>query len=114
MTEPGVDLTSLRELTGGDLELEKELFEEFIWSATKLIASLHGCYSDDAKEDWYQYAHAIMGLAANLGAMPLAEKGRIAQQLSEEGSAEQKQAIIPEIEAEFALAKAFLENEMRS
>jgi len=77
VTELCVDLSNLRELTDGDKELEAELFEEFIESSQKLLATLE---NSDSPTEWSKAAHALKGISANLGAMTLSEIARTAQE----------------------------------
>lgn len=113
MSEPVVDLSNLRELTDGDTELERELFAEFIASSAEMLKNMQSLCVDGYNEDWYQNAHALKGLAANLGANKMMEAGKLAQDSSESPAAE-KQSILTTLEADFSAAKMFLENEMNS
>ncbi|MCS5595827.1 MAG: Hpt domain-containing protein [Alphaproteobacteria bacterium] len=64
MTAP-VDLTNLREITEGDEALEAELFHDFISSFEDILLQMH---SKTIEEGWAKDAHALKGLASNLGA----------------------------------------------
>jgi len=64
-----VDLTNLRSMTDGDAEMEKALFEEFFSSFEAGMASLQKNIGD--AEAWEKEAHALKGVALNLGAMEL-------------------------------------------
>ncbi|MCD8526098.1 MAG: Hpt domain-containing protein [Alphaproteobacteria bacterium] len=74
MTDGIIDLTNFRRATGGDLELEQELFEEFIQSSQTLIQKLQShCRGEADGEAWRSAAHAMKGICLNLGAQTLAD-----------------------------------------
>jgi HPt (histidine-containing phosphotransfer) domain-containing protein len=107
MNDP-VDLTSLREMIGNDIELEKSLFELFITSSDESIAQLEQSCTEGENINWKNHAHAFKGSAANIGAGKLAEHCGTAQKLFN-ASATEKQQILHDIKAEYAITKTFLE-----
>ena len=70
MNDP-VDLNVLRQMTDGDAALEQELFAEFFTSFEAGIAALKRLTDPAHQEDWRKQAHALKGMAVNLGAMAL-------------------------------------------
>ena len=69
---PEVDMTALRELTGGDADFERELVETFISSGdqclTEILSALHVADFDTIGKR----AHALKGASANIHASGLA------------------------------------------
>lgn len=105
MAEP-VDLANLHSMTDGDAEMEKALFSEFFNSFEKGISVLHQGSAGDS-EVWRKQAHALKGIALNLGAYQL---GALCKQAQEEyqSHADKKSALTNDIEAEYAQVKDFL------
>lgn len=68
-----LDLTGLREMTGGDIELERALFSEFLRAGEGFVQLLNASCDDAQAEQWRKTAHAFKGVAFNLGAMKLGE-----------------------------------------
>lgn len=103
-----VDLTNLRTMTDGDVEMERELFQEFFTSCESNILQLAHSIRDKNLESWRAHAHAIKGVAYNLGATRLGDLCKHAQENPEQGSAE-KLAALEEIQASYQAVKQFLE-----
>lgn len=80
-----LNLSNLRNSIGDDRELEQELFEEFRTSTLQLLEDLAASCQTENNEKWRQTAHALKGIAANLGAVRMAEICRTAQTSAEEG-----------------------------
>jgi len=69
---PEVDMIALRELTGGDLDFERELVETFVSSGDQCLAEiLNACRVSDF-ETIGKRAHALKGASANIHAVGLA------------------------------------------
>jgi PAS domain S-box-containing protein len=69
---PEVDLIALREITGGDLDFERELLETFVSSGDQCLAEiLNACRVNDF-ETIGKRAHALKGASANIHAVGLA------------------------------------------
>lgn len=109
MTNPCVDLSDLRELTDGDPEIEAELFEEFISSSNELVEILKTSTQANNNESWRKAAHALKGIAGNLGAAQLSEYALQAQEAFE-SSPESKQELYQKINAEHQDVLEFLKN----
>lgn len=75
-----VNLVNLREITGGDFELELSLFEEFISSSNNLVKNLEQALQNKDCESWRKSAHSLKGVAFNLGATKLGELSKKAQE----------------------------------
>lgn len=103
-----VDLTNLREMTDGDPEMEKELFAEFISSFESELAELQASQSDRASETWRRRAHAMKGIAFNLGAMRLGELCKQAQE-TPQSNLETRIDLLKKIGTEFADVRSYLD-----
>ncbi len=103
-----VDFTNLREITEGDTELEKELFDDFISSCEeKFIVMAENCIDGESLL-WESSAHALKGISMNLGADNLAALCQTAQENSV-ADIQSKQDMLSKIKAEYALVKKVLD-----
>jgi CheY-like chemotaxis protein len=67
-----VDMSALREVTGGDLEFEKELVETFITSGDRCLAEILAALRISDFDTIGKRAHALKGASANIHASGLA------------------------------------------
>ena len=108
MTHP-VTLDNLREMTGGDPSLEKELFEVYLSSSEECLKGLKLNNAPGKDEEWRTQAHAWKGMSLNLGAETLGKLCAEAQ-MNHLAPTEQKTAMLNAIEEEYARVKDFLKN----
>jgi PAS domain S-box-containing protein len=66
-----VDLAALRELTGGDVEFERELVETFITSGDQCLAEIVSALKASDLDTIGKRAHALKGASANIHAHTL-------------------------------------------
>jgi HPt (histidine-containing phosphotransfer) domain-containing protein len=66
-----VNLDALHELTGGDLEFERELVETFVNSGDRCLAEIIAALSVSDMETIGKRAHALKGASANIHAHTL-------------------------------------------
>lgn len=104
-----VDLTNLRSMTDGDKELEEALFSEFCSSTEASLNAMAAYCVDGASEPWRAAAHALKGTAYNLGATPLGELCKKAQE-GYMASGSEKSALLDAMRSEYAKVKAYLES----
>ena len=106
-----VDLTNLRSMTDGDVDMERELFGEFFHSFELGIAALHNASGGGCEEDWRKQAHSLKGIALNLGAQKL---GGFCKRAQDECMAPQaaKEELLAAIKLEYAQVRLFLERLM--
>lgn len=104
-----VNLDNLREMTGGDKTLERELFNVYLTSAEECLRSLKQNLAEGQEESWRTQAHAWKGMSLNLGAETLGKLCADAQ-MSHLASREEKEKMLAAIEAEFEQVKIFLQN----
>lgn len=103
-----VNLTNLRNMTDGDVALEKELFDEFYRSFERGLALLHEYLKKNSVEEWRKQSHALKGISINLGAEKLASLCKQSQEQFEAGD-DAKHKLLEEIQAEYALVKPYLQ-----
>lgn len=106
MSDP-VNLENLREMTGGDVALEKELFTVYMDSAWKCLEALRGSLGAGQEEVWRTQAHAFKGMSLNLGAENLGQLCAKAQ-MNHTAAEGEKKAMLAAIETEYELVKNFL------
>ncbi len=102
-----VDLTNLREITGGNKKMEAALFKEFISSCDSYILELSKVLDVDKKETWYTISHAFKGISINIGAKHLGELCREAQD-NNAAPLEKKTVMLKDIEQEYSEVKKYL------
>jgi HPt (histidine-containing phosphotransfer) domain-containing protein len=66
-----VDLTALHELTGGDVEFERELVKTFVASGDKCLKDIVEAMRASDFETIGKRAHALKGASANIHALRL-------------------------------------------
>ncbi|MFA6280482.1 MAG: Hpt domain-containing protein [Bdellovibrionales bacterium] len=104
-----VNLENLREMTGGDKDLEKELFDVFITSSDDCLNSLKANLDAGNEETWRTQAHAWKGMSLNLGAGTLGTLCAEAQ-MNHIAPQDEKEKLLAAIEAEYEKVKTYLKN----
>ncbi len=95
-------------MTDGDKELELALFQEFYNSTETHLQTLAANCADGQNETWRTTAHALKGTCYNLGAHPLGDLCKKAQENPAASGAEKK-ALLDLIQAEYLKVNAFLQ-----
>jgi CheY-like chemotaxis protein/HPt (histidine-containing phosphotransfer) domain-containing protein len=72
IVRPEVDMSALRELTGGDAEFERDLVETFVSSGDKCLAEILSALRTSDYDTIGKRAHALKGASANIHASGLA------------------------------------------
>ena len=106
-----VNLSNLRQITGGDKDLEQELFNEFISSSGRILGELHDNYLENNNEEWRRNAHALKGIAFNLGAYDFAELAKKGQEECD-CSKEEKKLLLDQLKKTHDDVVVYLKNEM--
>jgi HPt (histidine-containing phosphotransfer) domain-containing protein len=103
-----VNLDNLREMTGGDKELEEELFRVFIESSAECLSALQSTCDVGQEADWRKQAHAWKGICYNLGAQSL---GNLCKEAQDKNAAEktEKLQLVGMLKKEYESVKKFLE-----
>lgn len=106
MTQP-VDLSNLRSMIQDDVELERELFATFYESFEGGLNDLQQALQSADQENWRRHAHALKGIAYNLGANRLGDLCKTAQDHPQASEAE-KTNLLQSLQIEYASAKQYL------
>jgi PAS domain S-box-containing protein len=103
-----VDLSKLKEFSGGDLGMEKELVQAFILQSDINLKTLHDNARQGDLKTWQEAGHMFKGGALGVGAMELAELCAQAQHFF--GTVEERAALFEKIDTEYARVKAYLKD----
>lgn len=104
-----VNLENLREMTGGDKALEKELFAVFLTSSDDCLNHLKSNLGAGNEETWRTQAHAWKGMSLNLGAETLGKLCSEAQ-MNHIAPQDEKEKMLSAIEAEYEKVKTYLKS----
>lgn len=110
MAQP-VYFETLHALTGGDVELEKELFSIFLSSARECLDGLASSMEQEQSSAWKRHAHALKGICLNLGAEHFGELCRQAQE-DFRALPEDKATTLQNLESELALVTTALQEKL--
>lgn len=108
MSDP-VNLENLREMTGGDKALEKELFDVFLTSSDDCLKALESNQGAGQEETWRTQAHAWKGMSLNLGAEPLGKLCAEAQ-MNHLAPPEEKARMLAAIKTEYENVRTYLQS----
>jgi HPt (histidine-containing phosphotransfer) domain-containing protein len=103
-----VNLDNLRNMTGGDIEMERELFNAFLDSSDECLEFLRVNCGNGAEEAWRRRAHAWKGISLNLGAEQLGNLCKNAQEHST-ASVEEKLQMLVELQKEYDKVRLHLQ-----
>jgi HPt (histidine-containing phosphotransfer) domain-containing protein len=106
MQAPVLDLTNLRQLTGGDKMLEEDLFRTYIRSSVENIRSMQMALQDNNPAKWARNAHALKGASQNLGA------GVLALAASDAEKGQPNDEALKKVIADFETVRDMLEKEL--
>lgn len=95
-----LNLANLRTITGGDLELEKSLFEAFLAGSEKTMTKLINKDVKEGDNEFRQLAHSLKGEAANLGAEKLAT---LCRELQTTDSSQDREKLLMQAQQELKL-----------
>jgi len=70
-------LDRLADITGGDIDLQREIADLYIATSKRYITQLAGAAGDARR--WKAIAHALKGASGNFGAVEMAELARAAE-----------------------------------
>jgi two-component system, sensor histidine kinase and response regulator len=111
-TEPGaVDIDALHELTGGDVEFERELIETFVSSGDQCLAEIVAALEVSDCETIGNRAHALKGASANIQAHTLTVAASVLEHAAREGSVQDLEGLVHQLKTQLravndALSKA--------
>lgn len=105
-TKPPVDQDFLSEMSGGDVVVEKDLFDTYSESCKENLAKMERAMKSGDENDWFIAAHSLKGASASIGAFDLSKIFDYAQTHKEENLV-QKQEVIKKIRIELKLVIEF-------
>lgn len=105
-----LDLSNLRDNSMGDEEFVREILELFVSQSKERIVQLNAEITDGANEQWVSHAHALKGMAANIGALHLRRLCADAQ-LMADTTAAQRADILNKIKSELEIVLSELNSE---
>ncbi|HLY04856.1 MAG TPA: Hpt domain-containing protein [Rhizomicrobium sp.] len=85
-TQSPIDLSHLARYTGGERQLNCEVFRLFSDHCARSLQSLAAFLATGDRKGWRDTAHALKGAASGIGAFALAESAGIAEGLDPEHS----------------------------
>ena len=107
---PAVDLTMLRTLTGGDVEVERELMQTFVEQSDKNLIDLQENKMEVGEnKPWTESAHMLKGASGSIGAEELRTLCADAQ--AYKGDAAGRSALFEKISLEYTRVKEHLRAE---
>lgn len=102
-----IDLKHLRDITDGEKEVEREIFQLFLQNAEECLMLLSRHCEDQISKTWQDVSDELKGASASLGAFRLSKLCHQAESASQ-ASLHEKKIIIEEISKEIRVIKHFL------
>lgn len=101
-----LDFDALSEVTEGDRELEKQLFDLYHQTVERCLAALRSNLVDDRSNGWKVAAHELKGASANMHALEMAALCRAAEALPLDTS--RRSVMCQDIEAAYRRVQDFV------
>lgn len=101
---PEFDTTRLKDISGGNADMEKKLFMLFFTSCEQCLAKLQ-----EGQSTWQEAMHELKGVAANMGMEPLAQICEAAYQAGDGAPDEVKGQALRDIYDEVEAARSFFD-----
>ncbi|HEX3913420.1 MAG TPA: PAS domain-containing protein [Steroidobacteraceae bacterium] len=105
---PPVDRNALRELTGGDLEFERELAETFVSSGDQCLAEIMAALEVSDFDTVRKRAHSLKGASANIHARDLSQVASSLENAVRENSIPAIDGLVAELSEKLAAVNAEL------
>ncbi|NIA15412.1 MAG: response regulator [Nitrospiraceae bacterium] len=102
------DLTRLREITGGDPDIEREIIEAYLKDAQACLADLGTAARRGDAEQLERLAHTLKGSSASIGAEPVRALAESLEKAGRENTMEPALEQSIRLKAAFRKLKAFL------
>jgi CheY-like chemotaxis protein/HPt (histidine-containing phosphotransfer) domain-containing protein len=106
--EPAVDRKALRELTGGDLEFERELAETFVASGDQCLAEIMAALKASDYDTVRKRAHSLKGASANIHARDLSHVASTLENAAREQAIPAIGGLVEELKQRLAAVNAEL------
>jgi HPt (histidine-containing phosphotransfer) domain-containing protein len=111
--DSAVNFDNLRSITGGDAAMEAELFHVFLDSSRTCLAALQASCAAGDETAWKKEAHAFKGICFNLGAGPLGQLCKTAQD-DYRATPDEKKVMLAAMEQELAQVRQAIETALGS
>jgi two-component system sensor histidine kinase/response regulator len=105
---PAVNLEAVRELTGGDLEFQRELFETFISSGDRNLADIIEALRLRDYDTIGKRAHALKGASANIHARELSSTASALESAAKQNSGADIDGLVLELGEKLRMVNAEL------
>jgi len=106
-----IDMRHLRDITDGDAEFEKELFDVFFENARDNIDKMVNAVQSKNIDAWKASSHSFKGAAASIGAFDLSDILEHAQ-VSQNATAQEKEEILTQVRKRFAEVDGFVKSHL--
>ena len=98
---PPLQIERLAEVSGGDVEFEKELLAEFLRTAPVLVENAAQAVATGDAPAALRAAHTLKGASGSIGAGPLAEASRFLEETCREGRVQEGGPWVAQIRSRF-------------
>ena len=105
---PAVNRAALRELTGGDIEFERELAETFVRSGDQCLAEIIAALKVSDLDTVRKRAHSLKGASANIHALDLSQVASSLESAARENSVPAVSGLVAELTEKLAAVNAEL------
>ncbi len=105
---PAVDREALRELTGGDIEFERELAETFVKSGDQCLAEIIAALEASDFDTVRKRAHALKGASANIHAVSLSQAASSLEMAARDNATPSIGGLVEELTEKLAAVNAEL------
>jgi two-component system, sensor histidine kinase and response regulator len=105
---PAVNRAALRELTGGDLEFERELAETFVRSGDQCLAEIIAALKVSDLDTVRKRAHSLKGASANIHALDLSQVASTLESAARENAMPAIGGLVAELTEKLAAVNAEL------
>ncbi len=103
----------LEEITGGDVEFQVELFQEFMGQMPALLSQLETALASGDAATFGRVAHTIKGSARSIGADPLAEEAYALEQMGKSGDLSSAHEVLQKLYESWRALQAYLQEFVR-
>jgi CheY-like chemotaxis protein len=109
-----VEIPRLKEISGGDPEIERELIQLFLYGMEQHLQALSSAARAEDRVALQREVHSIKGASANLGARKIQEMMDRLEQICTGKDLARVPVLLAALEAEVARARAYLNEYMRA
>lgn len=109
ITKDPIDLAHLARYTGGDRELNCEVFRLFLDHCTRSLRALEAQLNTTDARGWRDTAHALKGAAMGIGAFALAERAGVAEAMDPGADRANKANVLASLNGRSDVVLAYIE-----